>query len=149
MGSYAKILTGTLMLIAGIYWYLAESVPLIGGVMAQSGLVPLWRAALFMFAGAFGGILVLIGLFLLATVESQWKKIVSGFIAMALGIFWYTTESIPLVTPALSNVGSLVPLWKALVAMFAGGFGAVLILAGIFVVWAEADDMRAEKEFGI
>ena len=63
-------------------------------------------------------------------------KILLGAFMILAGIWWYTQDFL---VEGFTNLESLGIL-------FTGGFGAFIILIGIFIVWIESDELKVQKE---
>ena len=70
-------------------------------------------------------------------------KLLVGLIFIALGLGLLVDS----VTPIMGTVGTLGINWfNNLIVVLTGVIPAFLILLGLFVVWLEMDEMKAEKE---
>lgn len=69
-------------------------------------------------------------------------KLIIGLIVFVAGLYWY-------VAPLLGNLGLQsflsVSTFRALVTVFAGLFGLVLIFLGLVVAWIEYEDLKWER----
>ncbi len=61
-------------------------------------------------------------------------KIFLGILMILGGIFWYTQDF-----AGLNN-------FESLKIILTGGFGVLITLIGIFVVWIESDELKVQKE---
>ncbi|MFB6198083.1 MAG: hypothetical protein ABEI52_07435 [Halobacteriaceae archaeon] len=64
-------------------------------------------------------------------------KILVGALMIVAGIYWYSLA--PFAVTGMTNLESLVVL-------FQGGFGAIVFLLGLFIVWIESDELRIQRE---
>lgn len=78
-------------------------------------------------------------------VNKSQAKIVIGIVLIIIGIFWYFSKNIPIVTNYMANV-SFVPSYNVLIFLFIGLFGLCLLFIGVLLAWMGWEDYKVEKE---
>lgn len=75
-------------------------------------------------------------------------KTIGGLILIIIGLGLFVDSVVPIITPLWKGTGPFLGIdWLAnFITMLTGVIPIFLILIGIFVVWLELDEMKAEKE---
>lgn len=82
---------------------------------------------------------------LLKKIDKSQAKIVIGIVLIIIGIYWYFSKHIPIVSNYMENV-SFVPSINVLIFLFIGLFGLCVFALGALLAWMGWDDYKVDKQ---